>query len=171
MVWQMGERRRAGAPRLSTPPATDPSLPASTVRCPNQSRVARAHLLRAVETGSLPPSEEPEERHMGRDIIETAAAAGTFRTLASALREADLVQTLKGAGPYTVFAPTDAAFDKLPKAEVDSLLQDKEKLKGILLFHVLRGNFSRALVDKMHDGDKMKTISGRSSPWVSGTTW
>ena len=98
---------------------------------------------------------------MGRDIIETAAAAGTFRTLASALREADLINTLRGAGPYTVFAPTDAAFDKLRKAEVDSLLWDKEKLKGLLLFHVLRGNFSRALVDRMHDGDKMKTISGK----------
>ena len=98
---------------------------------------------------------------MSRDIIETAAAAGTFRTLASALREADLINTLRGAGPYTVFAPTDAAFDKLPKAEVDSLLRDKEKLKGILLFHVLRGNFSRAVVDKMHDGDKMKTVSGK----------
>lgn len=98
---------------------------------------------------------------MGRDIIETAAAAGTFRTLASALREADLINTLRGAGPYTVFAPTDAAFDKLRKAEVDSLLWDKEKLKGLLLFHVLRGNFSRAVVDKMHDGDRMKTISGK----------
>ena len=98
---------------------------------------------------------------MGRDIIETAAAAGTFRTLASALREADLINTLRGAGPYTVFSPTDAAFDKLRKAEVDSLLWDKEKLKGLLLFHVLRGNFSRAVVDKMHDGDKMKTISGK----------
>ena len=98
---------------------------------------------------------------MSRDIIETAAAAGTFRILASALREADLVKTLKRAGPYTVFAPTDAAFARLPKAEVDSWLQDKEKLKGVLLFHVLRGNFSRAVVDKMHDGDKLETISGK----------
>jgi len=98
---------------------------------------------------------------MKNDIIETAAAAGTFKTLASALREADLVNTLKGAGPYTVFAPTDAAFAKLPKAEIDSLLKDKEKLKGILLFHVLPGNLSAAAVGKMHDGDKMKTVSGK----------
>jgi uncharacterized surface protein with fasciclin (FAS1) repeats len=98
---------------------------------------------------------------MNNDIIETAAAAGTFKTLASALREADLVNTLKGAGPYTVFAPTDAAFAKLPKAEIDSLLQDKEKLKGILLYHVLPGNLSAAAVGKMHDGDRMKTVSGK----------
>jgi len=98
---------------------------------------------------------------MSNDIIETAAAAGNFKTLASALREADLVNTLKGAGPYTVFAPTDAAFAKLPKAEVESLLKDKEKLKGILLFHVLPGNLSAAAVGKMHDGDKVKTVSGK----------
>jgi uncharacterized surface protein with fasciclin (FAS1) repeats len=98
---------------------------------------------------------------MNNDIIETAAAAGNFKTLASALREADLVHTLKGAGPYTVFAPTDAAFAKLPKAEIESLLKDKEKLKGILLFHVLPGNLSAAAVGKMRDGDKVKTVSGK----------
>jgi uncharacterized surface protein with fasciclin (FAS1) repeats len=98
---------------------------------------------------------------MTNDIVETAAAAGNFKTLASALREADLVNTLKGAGPYTVFAPTDAAFAKLPKAEIESLLKDKEKLKGILLFHVLPGNLSAAAVGKMHDGDKVKTVSGK----------
>ena len=98
---------------------------------------------------------------MDYDIIETAAAAGTFKTLAAALREADLVNTLKGRGPYTVFAPTDAAFAKLPKAEVEALLKDKEKLKGILLFHVLPGNLSAAAVGKMHDGDKIKTVSGK----------
>ena len=97
---------------------------------------------------------------MTNDIIETATAAGNFKTLASALREADLVNTLKGAGPYTVFAPTDAAFAKLPKAEIESLLKDKEKLKGILLFHVLPGNLSAAAVGKMHDGEKVKTVSG-----------
>ena len=98
---------------------------------------------------------------MTNDIIETATAAGNFKTLASALREAGLVNTLKGAGPYTVFAPTDAAFAKLPKAEIESLLKDKEKLKGILLFHVLPGSLSAAAVGKMHDGDKVKTVSGK----------
>ncbi len=98
---------------------------------------------------------------MTNDIIDTAVAAGNFKTLSSALTQAGLVQTLKGAGPYTVFAPTDAAFAKLPKNEVDALLKDKEKLKGILLFHVLPGNLSSAVVGKLHDGDKMKTVSGK----------
>ena len=98
---------------------------------------------------------------MTNDIIETATAAGNFKTLAAALREADLVSTLKGKGPYTVFAPTDAAFAKLPKSEVDALLKDKEKLKGILLFHVLPGSLSSSAVHKMHDGDKVKTVSGK----------
>lgn len=98
---------------------------------------------------------------MSNDIIETAATAGNFKTLGAALREADLVKTLQGAGPYTVFAPTDAAFAKLPKEQVDALLKDKEKLKGILLFHVLPGNLSAAAVGKMHDGDKVKTVSGK----------
>ena len=98
---------------------------------------------------------------MSNDIIDTAAAAGNFKTLASALREADLVNTLRRAGPYTVFAPTDAAFEKLPKAEIESMLKDKEKLKGILLFHVLPGSYPSSVVNKMHDGDKVKTVSGK----------
>lgn len=98
---------------------------------------------------------------MNNDIIETAATAGNFKTLASALREADLVKTLQGAGPYTLFAPTDAAFAKLPKDQIDALLKDKDRLKGILLFHVLPGNLSAAAVGKMHDGDKVKTVSGK----------
>ncbi len=96
-----------------------------------------------------------------KDIVDTAVAAGDFKTLATALQAAGLVDTLKGAGPYTVFAPTDAAFAKLPRNEVDALLKDKEKLKGVLLFHVLSGNVSAAAVGKMHDGDKVKTVSGK----------
>jgi uncharacterized surface protein with fasciclin (FAS1) repeats len=95
------------------------------------------------------------------DIVDTAAAAGNFKTLASAITEAGLVQTLKGAGPYTWFAPTDAAFAKLPRSEYDSLLKDKERLKGVLLFHVLPGNLSAEAVGKMRDGDKVKTVSGK----------
>lgn len=101
------------------------------------------------------------EAIMANDIIETAVAAGNFKTLSSALNEAGLTATLKGAGPYTVFAPTDAAFEKLPKGTVESLYKDKEKLKGILLSHVLPGNISASAVNKMHDGDKMKTVSGK----------
>jgi uncharacterized surface protein with fasciclin (FAS1) repeats len=98
---------------------------------------------------------------MSNDIVETAAAAGNFKTLGTALTEAGLINTLKGAGPYTVFAPTDAAFAKLPKGQVESLLKDQEKLKGILLFHVVPGNVPASAVTKMHDGDKVKTVSGK----------
>jgi uncharacterized surface protein with fasciclin (FAS1) repeats len=98
---------------------------------------------------------------MTHDIVETTSAAGNFKTLAGALRDADLISTLKGAGPYTVFAPTDAAFAKLPKGELDTLLKDKEKLKGVLLFHVLPGSVSSQAVNKMHDGDKVKTVNGK----------
>ncbi len=98
---------------------------------------------------------------MNHDLIETAEAAGNFKTLATALNDADLVETLKGKGPYTVFAPTDAAFAKLPKGQIETLLKDKEKLKGVLLFHVLSGNISAAQVGKMHDGDRVKTVNGK----------
>jgi uncharacterized surface protein with fasciclin (FAS1) repeats len=98
---------------------------------------------------------------MINDLIQTAAEAGNFKTLTSALRTADLISTLEGAGPYTVFAPTDAAFAKLPKTTVDSLLADKERLKGVLLFHVLEGKVSAHAVGQMRDGDKVKTVSGK----------
>ncbi len=73
------------------------------------------------------------------DIVDTAVAAGNFTTLVTALKAADLVTTLKGAGPFTVFAPTDEAFKKLPAGELDDLLKpaNKEKLKKILTFHVV----------------------------------
>jgi uncharacterized surface protein with fasciclin (FAS1) repeats len=98
---------------------------------------------------------------MANDIIETAVNAGNFKTLSSALNEAGLTSTLKGAGPYTVFAPTDAAWEKLPKGTVESLYKDKEKLKSILLSHVFSGNLSASAVNKMRDGEKVKTVSGK----------
>ena len=98
---------------------------------------------------------------MINDLIQTAAEAGNFKMLTSALRTADLISTLEGVGPYTVFAPTDAAFARLPKTTVESLLADKEKLKGVLLFHVLEGTVSAHAVGQMRDGDKVKTVSGK----------
>src|SRR5688572_14722971 len=71
-----------------------------------------------------------------KDIVETAVDAGDFKTLATALDKAGLIQTLKGKGPFTVFAPTDAAFAKLPKADLDALLADKAKLTSVLTYHV-----------------------------------
>ena len=73
------------------------------------------------------------------NIIDTAVAAGSFKTLAAALTAADLVTTLKGAGPFTVFAPTDDAFAKVPKEKLDALLKDKVALTKILTYHVVSG--------------------------------
>ena len=74
-----------------------------------------------------------------KDIVDTAIGAGDFKTLVVALKAADLVTTLKGKGPFTVFAPTDAAFAKIPKADLDALLKDKAKLKAVLTYHVVPG--------------------------------
>ena len=93
------------------------------------------------------------------DIVDTAVAAGDFGTLAAALGAAGLVETLKGDGPFTVFAPTDAAFAKLPDGTVESLLlpENKDKLAGILTYHVVAGKFmSTDLTDDM----KAATVQG-----------
>ena len=74
-----------------------------------------------------------------KDLVDTAVAAGEFKTLAAALDKAGLVSTLKGKGPFTVFAPTDAAFAKLPKADLDALIADKAKLSAVLTYHVVPG--------------------------------
>lgn len=93
------------------------------------------------------------------DIIDTAAAAGNFNTLAAALTAANLVGTLKGAGPFTVFAPTDEAFAKLPAGTVESLLKDIPKLTAILTFHVVAGKVMAADVLTM-DGKSAQTVNG-----------
>ena len=72
-----------------------------------------------------------------KDVVDTAIAAGSFKTLVAAVQAADLVATLKGPGPYTVFAPTDEAFAKIPKADLEALLKDKAKLAAVLKHHVL----------------------------------
>jgi uncharacterized surface protein with fasciclin (FAS1) repeats len=72
-----------------------------------------------------------------KDIVDTAIAAGSFKTLVTAIQKAGLVETLKGKGPYTVFAPTDEAFAKIPKAQLDALLMDKAKLSAVLTYHVV----------------------------------
>ena len=79
-----------------------------------------------------------------KDIVDTAVAAGNFKTLATALQAAGLVDTLKGKGPFTVFAPTDEAFAKIPKADLDALLKDKAKLTAVLTYHVVAGKVSAA---------------------------
>lgn len=73
------------------------------------------------------------------DIVDTAVSAGNFNTLVTAVKTAGLVDTLKGKGPFTVFAPTDEAFAKIPKAQLDALLADKQKLAAVLTYHVVPG--------------------------------
>ncbi len=84
-----------------------------------------------------------------KDIVATAVAAGSFNTLAAALEAAGLVEALQGPGPFMVFAPTDAAFAKLPAGTLDSLLKDKEKLTAILTYHVVPGKVTAADVVKV----------------------
>jgi uncharacterized surface protein with fasciclin (FAS1) repeats len=78
------------------------------------------------------------------DIVDTAKAAGSFKTLVTAIEAAGLVDTLKGPGPFTVFAPTDAAFAKIPKAKLDALLNDKAALTKVLTYHVVSGKVMAA---------------------------
>ena len=100
-------------------------------------------------------------RAQGKDIVDTAVGAGQFKTLAAALGAAGLVETLKGAGPFTVFAPTDAAFAKLPAGTVEMLLkpENKAKLTAILTYHVVAGKVMAADVVKVTSA---KTVQGGS---------
>lgn len=91
-----------------------------------------------------------------KDIVDTAVAAGSFNTLATALKAAGLVDTLKGKGPFTVFAPTDEAFAKIPKADLDALLKDKAKLTAVLTYHVVPGKVMAADVK----AGAVKTVQG-----------
>jgi len=93
-----------------------------------------------------------------KDIVDTAVSAGNFKTLATALQAAGLVDTLKGQGPFTVFAPTDAAFAKIPKADLDALLADKAKLTAVLTYHVVPGK----VMAKDVKAGEVKTVEGSS---------
>ena len=93
-----------------------------------------------------------------KDIVDTAVSAGQFNTLATALKAAGLVDTLKGPGPFTVFAPTDAAFAKIPKADLDALLANKAKLTAVLTYHVVAG---KVMANDVKAGT-VKTVEGRS---------
>jgi uncharacterized surface protein with fasciclin (FAS1) repeats len=96
-----------------------------------------------------------------RDIVDTAVATGQFKTLAAALKAAGLIDTLKGNGPFTVFAPTDEAFAKLPKGTVEDLLkpENKAKLTAVLTYHVVPGKVMAADVIKVKEA---KTVQGSS---------
>ena len=101
----------------------------------------------------------PKEATAPKTIVQTAVAAGSFKTLASLLKKAGLVGTLQGKGPFTVFAPTDAAFAKLPKATLAALAKNKAKLRSVLLYHVVKGNVSAAKVVTLRSA---KTLNGKA---------
>lgn len=92
------------------------------------------------------------------DIVDTAIAAGSFKTLVTAVQAAGLVETLKGPGPFTVFAPTDEAFAKIPKDKLDALLKDKKALTAVLTYHVVPGKVMAADVK----AGQVKTVQGGS---------
>ncbi len=94
-----------------------------------------------------------------QNVVKTAVAAGQFKTLASLLTSAGLVMTLEGKGPYTVFAPTDAAFAKVPKATLTKLGKDKALLKSVLLYHVVSGKVPASTVVTLN-GKTAKTVNG-----------
>ena len=102
----------------------------------------------------------PKSSPVNKDIVDTAVAAGSFQTLAKALQAADLVATLKGPGPFTVFAPTDEAFATLPAGTLDELLkpENKEKLRAILTYHVVAGKIPSTNVVTLSSA---KTINGQ----------
>ena len=101
------------------------------------------------------------EKEAKMDIVDTAVKAGSFKTLAAALKAAGLVDTLKGKGPFTVFAPTDEAFEKLPPGTVETLLktENKDKLVSILTYHVVAGDVKAADVVKLKSA---KTVQGQT---------
>jgi uncharacterized surface protein with fasciclin (FAS1) repeats len=100
----------------------------------------------------------PAQPRQSRDVVQTAVAAGQFKTLARLLTRAGLVGALEKPGPYTVFAPTDAAFAKVPRQTLDALLADKPKLKAVLLYHVVSGKVVAADVVKLSSA---RTLEGK----------
>ena len=114
----------------------------------------------AVAALALAAGSNPQAQ--GKDIVDTAVAAGSFKTLAAALQAAGLIETLKGKGPFTVFAPTDEAFAKLPAGTVESLLkpENKARLTAILTYHVVSGKVMAADVVKLKEA---KTVQGESA--------
>lgn len=106
-----------------------------------------------------PSSCEEKDKAKKKDIVDTAVAAGSFKTLVAAVKAADLVEALKGDGPFTVFAPTDEAFAKLPKGTVETLLkpENQEKLAAVLKYHVVSGKVTAEQVVKLKEA---KTLQG-----------
>lgn len=111
---------------------------------------------KAYKTGSYGYS-KPKSAHNNADIVDTAVASGSFNTLVTAVQEAGLVDTLKGDGPFTVFAPTDEAFAKLPPGTLESLLADKEQLTKVLTYHVVPG---KVMSSDLKGRETLGTVEG-----------
>ena len=106
-----------------------------------------------------PSSDAGARAAAGKNIVETAAAAGSFKTLAALLTQAGLASTLQGKGPFTVFAPTDAAFAKVPKKTLTALRNNRSKLRAVLLYHVAGARLPASTVVKR---SSIKTLNGKS---------
>jgi uncharacterized surface protein with fasciclin (FAS1) repeats len=115
-------------------------------------------LLGAMTLGAVASSASAPSKP-AKNIVQTAVAAGSFKTLVSLVKQAGLAGALSGSGRLTVFAPTDAAFAKVPKATLAALAKDKSKLKAVLLYHVAKGKLTAAKVVKLHS---VKTLNGQS---------
>jgi uncharacterized surface protein with fasciclin (FAS1) repeats len=116
-------------------------------------------VLALVAVGLIAWTVIPTVADTQQDIVDTAVSSGQFNTLAKALTEAGLVETLKGNGPFTVFAPTDEAFAKLPAGTLEALLKDKAKLTAVLTYHVVPGKVTAADVVKLTEAT---TVQGQS---------
>jgi len=116
-------------------------------------------ILVAIAAASVIPLAQAGGYGAKKDIVDTAVSAGDFNTLVTAVKEAGLVETLKGDGPFTVFAPTDEAFAKIPEADLKALLADKAKLTRVLTYHVVPGKVMAADVAGLSTA---KTVEGGS---------
>ncbi len=109
-------------------------------------------------------------RAQDKDVVETAVAAGSYKMFAKAVADAGLTETLKGPGPFTVLAPSDDAFAKLPKDKLDALMKDKAALRNVLLYHVIAGKLTAADFAKLN-GKGRKTVEGSDARvMMMGTT-
>ncbi len=119
--------------------------------------VKLAAIATAFAVGAVGTAQAQYGDKHSKDIVDIAVEAGSFNTLVTAVKAAGLVETLKGDGPFTVFAPTDEAFAKLPKGTLEALLADKEKLTAVLTYHVVAGNVTSDQVIKLNEA---KTVNG-----------
>ncbi len=122
--------------------------------------VAALFTLPAVASAQMKAAKSKEKAHM-KTIVQVATEAGNFTTLVTAIKAAGLVETLQGAGPFTVFAPTDAAFAKLPAGTLESLLADKEQLASILTYHVVPGKVMASSIIAAN-GARPATVNGQT---------